>query len=129
MDLTHVLEMAKLGLSDQSSSNKITLVERIEELWRLKSSWEMGDFARCSKLNLHNQAWGLYDLQAEVLATCCTNEENGSISYDMRFSELPSSPYENGRQWQYTIRDIKIREFSIDPLQDLIVYATLNQPE
>ncbi|KAF8510617.1 hypothetical protein JB92DRAFT_2938831, partial [Gautieria morchelliformis] len=109
--LQYRLELAVAGLEDGSTDCRLSLPERLAQLKTFEQGWASLNFRQ--KLTVTLPQGYIWKLRGDVLATSLTSR--------LLFTQLPSAVRGTPvHTWRSHI-EVHIREFAIDPAQDLAV--------
>jgi len=117
--LQYSIELQVAGLMDgDPSSSKIPLAERRAQLKSVEHNWDHLQFR--TKKTIPKASTGLYELIGGMLAF--GGREDHHHIRGLTFIDLPSAVRNTtDRVWKHIDLEIDIRDFTMDPVQDLLV--------
>lgn len=114
--LQYHIELAVASMEDCGTASRLTIADRLAELKAVEESWGNLRFRRRRLIPMGPS--NLWELFGGVFAHGVTGGLMGGLS----FIELPSAIRgTDGRAWEVLNMGVHIRDFAIDPAQDLVV--------
>jgi hypothetical protein len=115
--LQYRVELAVAGVEDSQTDSRLSISERLAQLKTIEHGWTNLQFRQ--EITLQWPQGRLWELYGGVLAR---GIENFETTRGLAFMRLPSvaqgSPVHT---WQHVNMGVDIRDFAIDPAQDLAV--------
>lgn len=112
--LQYTIELGANGLENGPSSCSLNHADRLQRLLDYEKAW--GDLKWTSDTVIPMTNGGIWELSGSVLAQSTVGRES------LVFTQLPSKFRDiKQRQWTLDISQYNVRDFTMDPSQDLLV--------
>lgn len=126
--LQYKIELGIAGFLDGDPKSQISTVsDRLKSLRSFEHNWSCLNFRKITQQDMPGVFRSAYDLIGGVAAF---GYSGGDIPFSgMWFTELPS--FANGflkKQWEHADIGISIRDFTLDPCQDLLALIAVPTP-
>lgn len=116
--LQYVMQLELSGFQDCDTTSELTTMDRLVELETQRANWSNLRFRKQATFPMPENS-RVWELAGGVLAHGLPAED---VTRGLAFVELPSVALGTpGRTWHYTDLGMPIRDFSMDPSQDLVV--------
>ncbi|KAF8586079.1 hypothetical protein K439DRAFT_1632000 [Ramaria rubella] len=118
--LQYHIHLLLAGAEDCGEASKITIADRLAELKTRQINWDNLQFRKRATLSMPEDC-RVWELCGGVIAYGLRSESSDNTC-GLAFHELPSvSRGFIGRHWKHSNFGISIKDFTMDPTQDLVV--------